>query len=633
VRGRAPPRSPARRGAPSRGRSLKSRRKHLQEDPFMEKLHIIKLSDHEAPLFLADVRDREPFRFHPTNSLHWQYRMKGAAEWKDLPSAAVVEVEAPWQIVRLLPERLGTDGHPIQLKVYAEADPLEASDPFDYASGLAQPHHMRPFRVKDDGLTQAPGNTGSVEVTMNRTKVPVTKDEILASVIRASTNQLDLNKLFDFMDLVFTSVRRTQPLAPEQEQIARFLQIPTDPFPLAGADAYRVLTLATELFVLSNCGVIRGRPLELDTAEEEARFGHHLPKRLHEMWKEYLEPVPVGNGRELDVLPYLSLIRRKLGDISTVRSNAAGLIDRQAGLLQDKLLHPPMLELIWCYWIEESMAVQAFNSIVRRFQNLRAPGERDPLAALEIDPLRGVGNLLWAWTQDEQSRLSVLRRAHEYDHEYGFTLHGKAVADLRTADRRSKFLEAFHTLLGRASQFYKADDNTTVHADAFALLNSIKETHYILSQGASNQFPNIATTARIEMLTQLWILSRPEVREFLGTRVMVAYPEPWMDRVDTVKQLKGWTDTSVVHFRDLAVFGEQIVLHIRYGAWSIINDPDSAANWARYWRAEVQGYIHAYRAATGVDLSEDVPEQRAAESRFVAPSVHLRNRLLSQSAR
>jgi hypothetical protein len=351
------------------------------------------------------------------------------------------------------------------------------------------------------------------------------------------------------------------------------------------------------------------------------------------MWKDYLEPVPVSPGRELDILPYLNLIRRKLGDISTVRSSAASLIDQQAGLLQDKLLHPPMLELIWCYWIEESMAVQTFNSIVRRFQNLRTPGEKDPLAAMEIDPLRSVAHLLWGWTQDEQGRLSVLRRAHEYDHEYGFTLHGKAVAELRTADKRSKFLESFHTLLWRASQFYKADDNTTVHADAFALLNAIKETHYILSQGASNQFPDIAVTARIEMLTQLWILSRPEMREFLGTRVMVAYPEPWMDRVDTVKQLKGWTDTSVVHFRDLAVFGEQIVLHVRYGAWSTINDPDSAANWARYWRAEVQGYIHAYRAATGIDLSEDVTGQRAAEGRFVSPSVHLRNRLLGQAAR
>jgi hypothetical protein len=605
----------------------------------MEKLHIIKLSDHEAPLFLATIQEREPSHFHPAGNLHWKYRTKDSAEWHDLPMRAVVEVEAPWQIVRIFPERLGTDGRTIQLKVYAEQQIdqnqlLEPSDPYDFTpSHLAPPHHFRPFRVEDDGLTKDPVPSGAVEVSMNRAKVPVTKDEILSSVIRASTNQLDVNKLFDFLDHVFTHVRRDERLTSEHEQIAKLLDVPLDRFPLGAGDAYRVLTLATELYVLSHCGVVPGRPLEFVTAEEEARFGHHLPKTLHQMWKDYLEPVHVGHGVELDILPYLNLIRRKLGDIRTVRSSAATLIDQQAGLVQEKLLHPPMLELIWCYWIEESMAVQSFNAIVRRFQNLRTPGERDPLAALELDPLRSVSNLLWAYTQDEQSRLSVLRRAHEYDHEYGFTLHGKAVSDLRTADRRSKFLESFHTLLWRASQFYKADDNTTIHADAFALLNAIKETHYILSQAASNQFPNIATTARIEMLTQLWILARPEMRDFLGTRVMVAYPEPWMDRVDAVKQLKGWTDTSVVHFRDLAVFGEQIVLNLRYGGWSNINDPDSAANFARYWRAEMQGYIHAYRAATGVDLSEDATGKGAAESRFVAPSVHLRNRLLGQAAR
>jgi hypothetical protein len=131
----------------------------------------------------------------------------------------------------------------------------------------------------------------------------------------------------------------------------------------------------------------------------------------------------------------------------------------------------------------------------------------------------------------------------------------------------------------------------------------------------------------------MWLLSRPKMREFLGGRVMVPYAETWMDRVDAMKALKGWTDTSVVHFRDLATFGEQVLLTVRWGAWSTINDPSNAANWARYWRAEVQGYAHAYRAVTGVDLTADVTDARAAEARFLAPSVHLRNRLLNQGQR
>ena len=88
-------------------------------------------------------------------------------------------------------------------------------------------------------------------------------------------------------------------------------------------------------------------------------------------------------------------------------------------------------------------------------------------------------------------------------------------------------------------------------ADGFPVLNALKEVHLILSQGAHNQFGDLPSTARIEMLMQQWLLARPEFREFLPTRIMVAYPEPWMDRVDAMKKLQGWTDTSVLHFRNL----------------------------------------------------------------------------------
>ena len=47
----------------------------------------------------------------------------------------------------------------------------------------------------------------------------------------------------------------------------------------------------------------------------------------------------------------------------------------------------------------------------------------------------------------------------------------------------------------------------------------------------------------------------------------------------------------MLHFRDLAVFGEQLLLSIRFGAWTTVNDPEQAANWARYWRREVQRYM------------------------------------------
>ena len=102
-----------------------------------------------------------------------------------------------------------------------------------------------------------------------------------------------------------------------------------------------------------------------------------------------------------------------------------------------------------------------------------------------------------------------------------------------------------------------------------------------------------------------------------------------MGPVDSMKRLQGWTDTSTLHFRDLARSGERILLSIRYGAWQEA-EQDDARGWLRYWRDDVQRYIHAYYTATGVNLSDDVVEVRnRGDARYLQPSYHLRNRLLS----
>ena len=59
----------------------------------------------------------------------------------------------------------------------------------------------------------------------------------------------------------------------------------------------------------------------------------------------------------------------------------------------------------------------------------------------------------------------------------------------------------------------------------------------------------------------------------------------------------------MLHYRDLAAYGEQLLLSIRFGSWTSATDPDRAANWARYFRREVQQYCHAYRAVTGHGLA------------------------------
>ena len=136
--------------------------------------------------------------------------------------------------------------------------------------------------------------------------------------------------------------------------------------------------------------------------------------------------------------------------------------------------------------------------------------------------------------------------------------------------------------------------------------------HIILAEGAHNQFGDLPWTSRLEMLMEQWILARPEFDEFLPSRKSVVYPERWMHRIEAMKRLHGWEQPSVRHFNNLARYGEVLLLSIRYGNWAVVDDVDSARNWARFWRQEIQWYIHSYHAVTGVDLASGMMDVRQA---------------------
>jgi hypothetical protein len=474
-------------------------------------------------------------------------------------------------------------------------------------------------------------------VAMRRSAEETTSDAALWVVIRNSANALGFENYISSIDAVMCGgavpcdALPMDPLCSKQPPLSQRRALP---FP--DIDAYRVLKIATECFLMMNCGVyisqgdlssLLNSPGFDATAEADRlnQSAEGLPDLIRNWWKVYLNSsTPFLNQAPTSeplLIPYLAVVRSRLRDLVEVGDCQMGI--SCYGILKRKLTNPCLMELIWSYWMEEGMLVQTLNAISRRFQNFRGPGERDPLERFDIDPLRALNNLFWGYIQDEQHRLTVVRRAYEYNHHYGLNLEGKAVRGLRPADNRSKFLEAFHNLLYLCTIFFKEDDDTTVVADGFPVLNALKETHYVLAAGAHNQFGDLPSTARQEMLMQQWLLARPEMREFLGGKIMVPYPEEWMDRVDNVKAMKGWTDVSIIHFRDLAVYGEQIFLSIRYGAWSITNNPAQAANWARYWRPEIQAYIHAYRAVTGVDLTTEPVNA-------TLPSVLLLKRLAAQ---
>lgn len=404
-----------------------------------------------------------------------------------------------------------------------------------------------------------------------------------------------------------------------------------------GVNAYQLLKTATEIFLLLECGVAIHPPKGDDGEYVLPKDGDgndvlSLPQPLvripddvpeeNKTWEGIASKLKEYLG-DSTATPYIDLIvESKFSNEPTTN------IALCAGLLQRRVSCPCLLELIWSYWHEEGMLAQTLNALSLRFQNRRYPGKKiDPLAELELDPLRGINNLLWGYIQDEPHHLTVQRRAYEYEHHYGIRVLGRAVPTLRPADRRSKFIEAFHTLLNKSSIFYEADADTTVVADGFPVLNALKEVHMILAMGAHNQYGDLPWTSRAEMLVQQWLLARPEIREFIGGRIMVPYPEGWMGGVDTMKKLQGWSDDSALQFRNLGIFGERLLLSIRHQTWIDINDQEEARTWARYWQEEVQGYIHAYRAVSGVDLSN---------SEFVdstLPAVLLRERLAGQQRR
>lgn len=396
-----------------------------------------------------------------------------------------------------------------------------------------------------------------------------------------------------------------------------------------GSEAYKLLKAAAEMFLALQCGIKVQPPLKDDggAGDSSARIPGEADRGATAETFNELEAALgkfMAGGSRL----YLHTILNALASDNATSPLCEGILRPHQPLTVPSDCYPCMLELIWSYWHEEGMLVQTLNALCLRFQNRRGPRSHDPLANLRLDPLRPLNTLLWGYIQDEQNRLSVARRAYEYEHEYGLRLVGKAVDDLQPVESRSKFLEAFHNLLYVTSRFYKEADDTTVRADAFPVLNALKELHLILAQGAHNQFGDLPWTARVEMLIQKWLLARPEIREFLGGAPMVPYKESWMAHADSMKTLQDWTDVSVTHFRDLGVFGEQLLLSVRHADW---NSDDvtqaNANNWAIYWRAEIQSYIHSYRAVTGVDMSSEVTDTRSAAARSIQPALHQMRRL------
>jgi hypothetical protein len=486
-----------------------------------------------------------------------------------------------------------------------------------------------------DGL---PGRS----IRLERQDPELTPQKALWAIIRDRTKAISFGNFKTFVDGVMCGGEPGS----VHERVRQRLQLDQNGLRYRGTESYEILKRAAEAFLMHESGVLPDEERSLEDLpfpgdspdleennelrefvdEERRRLPRYggssaaaVAKKLADNRDLYLKELE----KEFRTFPYFKQIRDQLGEIPL---KPPGAVDYPCyGLLRSRLAPPLLLELIWSYWHEEGMLVQSLKAISMRFQNRAynvGPNGKNPLAHLNLDPLRPLGNILWGYIQDEQQRLSVVRRAYEYDHHYGFTIAGKVIPALNAADSRKGFLAAFHNLLHRSSAFYREQADTTKVPDGYPLLNALKECHLLLAEGAHNQFGDLPWTARIEMLIEQWLLARPEMTTFLAGRVMVPYPEPWMGPADQMKSLQGWQGASIRHFRDLGVFGEMILLSVRYGNWSDSHVEDEAKEWAQYWRQEVQAYINGYRAVTSVDLSAeaDVANAELARRRALPPA-------------
>jgi hypothetical protein len=475
------------------------------------------------------------------------------------------------------------------------------NDPNQEGGGLAEPVNVivdnvqQPVPVVYEGDASVPvtarGGTDpfpvtvqgpvSASVTLRAPEAPNIAEDpgmIVNAVIRNRAEAISFNRYREFIERVLcnpeTSPSGDNPTITAQLRNAGLSPLPAVGTKLSNVYAYELLKSATDAFLLVECGLVPRIVSPVDPnatnlvieGRRDARTG--VPSTLE---IPGVTGAPLGRAltaneirsfltQYLDSrgLPYLELISTSLANVQPAGDESPYCL----GVLPSRL-EPTFIELIWSYWHEEGMLVQTLNAISLRFQNKRLGPGRDPLAHLELDPLRPLNNLLWGYIQDEHNRLTIARRAYEYQHEYGLTIYGRAVPKMLPADRRSMFIEAFHNLLHLASIFYKEQSDTMVIADVFPLLNSLKEVHLVLAEGAHNQFGDLPWTSRVEMLLQKWLLARPEIREFLGGRIMVPYQEAWMGIVDSMKALQGWGDVSVRYFHDKAIFGEQMLLSIR----------------------------------------------------------------------
>jgi len=344
------------------------------------------------------------------------------------------------------------------------------NDPNQLSSDVpATPQKLEPGKKPPVPDPQPPQHVvvdGVTRMALENAPPPLVANDFAASlnaVILSCTTGLRFKNYSQYIDRVFCSVSteglnkterelRQQAIDPDQPKG------PTDFRAFSNRYAYDLLKAATEAYILMECAGYPGLEDDLEGYDKTVLSRSNTKEELLRIF---------NNSYLIDhkILPYIDTVINSYIDINDAKPVAVSLC--KVSPLSS--FQPCCIELIWNYWHEEGMLVQTINAISLRFQNKRSRNGRDPLANLEIEPLRPISEIFWGYVQDEPNRLTIVRRAYEYAHEYGLSLFGKAVPAINPADVRARFLEAFHKLLHISSSYFVAQSNRFVVPDAFPL--------------------------------------------------------------------------------------------------------------------------------------------------------------------
>src|SRR5262249_55693189 len=160
-------------------------------------------------------------------------------------------------------------------------------------------------------------------------------------------------------------------------------EIAAHPFFFNG-DAYQLLKSATEAFVFHEAGRLEDLGSDSLAEPPTSYLSDDFIRRFR---NEYLSAIR-AEGQTVHVLPYLEIIRSNLAELPVKSGMALGVAPHMYGILRSRITSPVLIELLWNYWQEQGLLVQTMNLISLRFQNVRRGRGLDPLASLELDPLR-----------------------------------------------------------------------------------------------------------------------------------------------------------------------------------------------------------------------------------------------------